>query len=388
MNRFFLNIENWFGAPERNAAGRMGLYRILFCAWYIWLLAEIDFKAFAMRPTAVSDPVGIISLLNHLSLFNETGIPIFWITLILTVSLITLMFGLMTRLSTVLVFICGIILFTWDSSFGKIIDKHVLLGSIIPFWMVFSRWGETYSIDAWIRKSAGLPVTKPDNSSWLYIWPMKAVLVSICIFYFSAGFMKLAGTWLHNPYVVSDKLTSNLIEGWVSGKASQWDEVLHYLLVHAPFTLIIGQYIALAFEFLFPLALINRNFRTLMCSMAALFHTFTILLLSIGFAPMIIALAITVDWQAIYKRLRPPWRFHRVPSDTGLAIVMILVILFACAAGHTLASGNIDRAWIKFLPNQKIVWFFIAPFAAMALVRSARNIFGRVHEPEAGGQRT
>jgi len=388
MNRFYLIIEKWFSAPEQNAAGRMGLYRILFCIWYIWLLTEIDFNAFAMRPSVATDPVGMISLLNDLSLLNETGFSLYWVSLILIASLITLMFGLLTRVSTALVLICGALLFAWDSSFGKVIDKYVLLGSIIPFWMLFSRWGETYSMDAWIRRAVGLPVTKPDNASWLYIWPMRAVLVSISIFYFSAGYMKITGTWLHNPYVVMDKLMGNLIESWVVGGASRWDEILYSMLVHAPFILIIGQYISLAFECLFPVALINRDSRILMCSMAALFHTLTILLLGIGFAPMIIALAIIVDWQKIYERIWPFQQARRAPSKTGLVLLTIVIIVTACAAGHALASGNIDRAWFKLLPNQKIVWFWVAPFAAFALFRSAGNIIRRSDNQAANGQRT
>jgi len=379
MKRLALKLENWFATPEQNAAGRMGLYRILFSFWYLWQLSEVDFRSLAMRPFPPSSPVGVFSLLQHLLQFTETSFPLFWISLLLIAALVTLMFGLFTRISTLMVFICGAVLFSWDSSFGKITSKYVLHCSIIPFWMLFSRWGETYSVDAWIRRVLGLPVTKPDTTSWQYIWPMRAVLVSISIFYFSAGYMKLTGSWLYNPYVVMDKLMGNLIDVWVSGDASRWDEILYYILVNAPFIFIIGQYISLAFECLFPVALINRDTRILMCSMAALFHALTIVMLDIGFAPMIIALAIIVDWQSIYERIWPFQQARRAPSKTGLVIVIMFILTSAIAAGYTLASGNISREWAQLLPNQKYVWFLAAPFAATAFYRSVLNICCRKH---------
>src|SRR5690606_24366967 len=137
---FIRRAENWFAAPEPNAAGRMGLYRILYGIWFLWLLAEIDFQSFAMRPSPPPNPVGIIKLLVTTPAFHDFQAVLFWVAFVLSASLVTLTFGLLTRLSTALVFIGSAILFSWDSSFGKVIDKYVLLGNLIPFWMLFSRW--------------------------------------------------------------------------------------------------------------------------------------------------------------------------------------------------------------------------------------------------------
>lgn len=375
---FISRAENWFAAPEPNAAGRMGLYRILYGIWFLWLLTEIDFQSFAMRPSPPPNPVGIIKLLVTTPAFHDFQAVLFWVAFVLSASLVTLTFGLLTRLSTALVFIGSAILFSWDSSFGKVIDKYVLLGNLIPFWMLFSRWGETYSVDSLIRRASGLPVTQPSDCSWRHIWPMRAIMISIVLFYFSAGYMKLVpGTWLHNPYVVLDKLTGNLIEAWTLGRVTYWDEVLYGLVVHVPFVFITGQYLALAFECLFPLAIFHRTLRTLMFSMAALFHTMTIVILGIGFAPMIIALAIIVDWQAIHVKYRP-FRFVRpVTSKTGLTIMIALILVLAYLLGAANAFSDHYQTALNFLPNQKYVWFAVFPFAFRAFYRSVKRLIRR-----------
>lgn len=367
-------VENWFSAPEVNAAGRMGLYRILYGLWFLWLLASINFSGLAARPYPPPKPVGLMTLFTALPIPVQPTDLSRLLACLLGIGLVLLIFGLATRYTTGLVLICSALLFAWDSSYGKVIDKYALLGTIVPFWMFFSRWGETYSLDALIRRARGVPTPLPSESSWEYIWPQRAVVIFTVILYFSAGYMKtVEGTWLYNPYVVLDKLTDNLAVTWAT-KPANFNNFLYQAVLIAPAFLIIGQYVALLFELGAPAALINRDFLVLVFSSAALFHTMTILILGIGFAPMIIVLAIIVDWQAVLDRLRQSSHYSLQPSTPVVIGLVGLTLILAGLAGGLAFSPSLASSLRAVMPDQKSVWFLVAPFAVWSGWRSARNI--------------
>jgi hypothetical protein len=369
-------LEGWFAAPEVNAAGRMGLYRILYGLWFLWLFAGIDFGGLAARPYPPPKPVGVMALLTALPVTVQPAEFARLLAFLLGGGLVLLTFGLATRSTTGLVLVCSALLFAWDSSSGKVIDKYVLLGTIVPFWMFFSRWGETYSLDALIRKARGLPTPSPSEPSWEFIWPQRAVVIFTVVLYFSAGYMKtVEGTWLDNPYVVLDKLTDTLVIAWAS-KPANFNSFLYPLVLRAPAVFIVGQSMALAFELGVPLALINRHFLVLVFSGAVLFHTLTLLSLGIGFAPMVIVLAIIVDWQAVWGRLRLTGLPLNRPSTVAVVGPVCFALTLAGLVGSVALSPSLASSLRAVVPDQKFVWLLAAPFAALSVWRSARHILG------------
>ena len=55
-------LRRWLTAPEARIAGRMGLFRIIYAAFYIWHLSWVDAAALGLLPDAVWQPVGVLRL--------------------------------------------------------------------------------------------------------------------------------------------------------------------------------------------------------------------------------------------------------------------------------------------------------------------------------------
>ncbi len=265
--------------------------------------------------------------------------------------------------------------FAWDSSFGKVIDKYVLLGSFIPCLMIFSRWGDTHSLNSLIAQLRGRPVVNLADRQWAYGWVIRAVILFTAVLYFSAGFTKVfEGTWLYNPHVLLDKVLGNL--GLASiGVPSLMDKILFQLTRRLPLVFVLGQYLVLAFELSFPIALVNQDLRTGVYSATALFHTSALVTLSIGFAPMIVVLGIVVDWQAHLERWAPKW-LHRLihPSWGWAAALGGLVAVLSGMSVWLLTAHARAATWLDFVPNQERVWFAVAPFALLAGAKSALRV--------------
>ena len=66
-------IEVWFAGDESHAAGRLGLYRILFGIWYVWLLMSVDLQGLAARPAPPPLPIGMIRILASLGWMRTPG---------------------------------------------------------------------------------------------------------------------------------------------------------------------------------------------------------------------------------------------------------------------------------------------------------------------------
>lgn len=363
------SIENWFASTEPGIAGTLGVYRILYGISILWVLSLMNFNAFTDRPYPPTDPVGIFLLLQYIPLSSSHFV--FMVQMVLPFSLVLLTFGLATRFSSIVVMIIAILLVTWDSSYGKVIDKYVLLCAIIPFFMSFSKWGETYSLDRAIRQHRGLRATDPRNSSWEYAWPQKAVLIFMCIFYFSAGFEKIAGTWLENPYVLSDLISGKALSNFAVGKGSNVPLGARLLLQY-PFLMILFQYAGLLFELCFPLALINRDYRNILLSSAVLFHTSTMITTGIAFAPMIMSLALFVNWQSILHQLGTKHGVMKI-SKAGTFLLVFLVTLLAVIAALVMQSPKTTEL-SKSLPSWEKLWYIIVPFALFSIIVSVREL--------------
>jgi hypothetical protein len=50
-------LRSWLTTPEPCIAGRMGLFRVIYAAFYIWHLSWLDGVALGLLPAAVWQPV-------------------------------------------------------------------------------------------------------------------------------------------------------------------------------------------------------------------------------------------------------------------------------------------------------------------------------------------
>ncbi len=135
-------LRCWLTTPEARIAGRMGLFRVIYAAFYIWHLSWLDGAALGLLPEAVWQPV---DLLRVVPLHPPSAVPGV-IESCLVTALVLLLAGLCVGPVTLVVLVLGVLLDAFHQSFGKVEHASVFLVFYIPLFMVGSQWGGTWSL--------------------------------------------------------------------------------------------------------------------------------------------------------------------------------------------------------------------------------------------------
>jgi hypothetical protein len=99
-------VDDWLTVPEANAAGRIGLFRILFSAFYLWHLSTYSAASLSGLPAVHRSRILLIEYLPKHSPqeFFELHESI------LVAALVVLMVGFCVRLVTAVVLVSGCVL--------------------------------------------------------------------------------------------------------------------------------------------------------------------------------------------------------------------------------------------------------------------------------------
>ncbi len=362
-------INQWLTQPTPNAVGRLGLYRILFALFYLAAVATDYVLGVTLIPVGEWRPVIILGWLAS----PPPDAVMHAATYGLLIALGLLLLGWRTPWSTLAVMALG----TWIAlvrySYGKIDHEDTFMTVYIPLVMMFSAWGETYSLDARRRKKQAL---HPNESSWRYGWPMLVILWLLSIMYMMSGYIKIIpGVWLED--------FQNVAKLMVSYNAVPDAFFLNPIIATNPLLYVPAQLIGLAFETLFPLALINMTWRRFFLSMAVFFHLFNHIFLHINFAYMFLVYALFVDWQAVYEQLR--LERLKILAQVPASILLGAVIVFA-VGWHTLEMWRIVPAWVLTL---WLPWVMALPLATYGLLTSTwalvRGLIPRKSTTDTGG---
>lgn len=361
-------FERWLTAPSVNAAGQIGLARIVYSLFYLWTLSQLHFTEVVQRAVIQWEPATIFSgalppSASALSLGES----------LLAGALLLLLFGIWTRWITLAVLVLGCWLMSADNAAFAVDRTSALLVFYVPFLMIFSRWGSTYSLDAHLRQRRGQPVPEVTDSSWQFIWPARALLLILAYLFMTGGYRKLtAGDWLAYPDWLSGLLYSKSVISYLQNGTPM--SPLAPLLVSLPWLTTLGQYSVIVFEFTFPLVLFSRFFRALILRMLPLFHVFNAFVLGIPFPYVIGFYPFLVDWQRLRPdRLRRPALAH-LPSvgliggAAGLAALIALtwnttpVPRFLFSVGGLFNSnygiwGLIFAGWLAWNLADLYAWF-------------------------------
>jgi hypothetical protein len=188
--------EFWF---KPATAENLGLARILiYGSMSIFYLTtprlfptwgwHVNFSQWGDVSKVFWQPLWVFKLL-HLPLLAPQTIQI--MDYLLIASMIFSAVGLFTKPANILSFLMGFYLFGLPNNFGKV---HHLETPLLWFFLImsFSRCGDAFSIDAWLRsrKRSGLPKTQPVLSGD-YTWPIKLFCTVLAAIYFEAGVSKL-----------------------------------------------------------------------------------------------------------------------------------------------------------------------------------------------------
>ncbi|MBE9066367.1 hypothetical protein IQ260_06850 [Leptolyngbya cf. ectocarpi LEGE 11479] len=364
MNRF-QSLERryslWLTRPAKNAAGRMGLYRIVYSLFYLWFLAQLRFTELSLVPTSQWRPTILFSGLSPLP-----GAAYPAMEILLVISLVLQLIGYKTRIANLMVLIMGFALAVFRT--GLLVEDRTLVVTVfyVPLFMLFSNWGATYSIDALLRQQQGQPVVDPKTSSWHYIWPTRGLMVILSMLFLSAVIEKLISLdWLVNPRFVGDFLLVKGVSSYLSNgfpvsplgpKLGQLDAFI-----------IPAQYVILLFEAAFVLVLFSRIAQALIFRLAPIFHSFNTLLLGIPFISVLSIYAAFPDWQTLYERFYPQLLKIRGLAKLPSPLLSLGSVGLAVLVGLLWNTTPIPRQIFGLFGifSYHTLWFGLLPFVVL-----------------------
>lgn len=359
LKRLEKKYTGWLSSPAPNAAGRIGLFRILYSLFSLWLCSYLNYTEMILIPAIQWKPIFLLSWLDSPP---YQLIPIF--ESLLVTSLVLLLVGYQTRLATLFVFILGsgltgirVSLFMGDALF-------MIQYFYIPLFMLFSHWGDTYSIDAILAKRRGKIRPQPQDSSWRYFWPSRGLLVVYALLMFSSGFFKIIHKkWIFNPNFVGHLMITKTLDSYINNGFPV--NPISIFIANHPFVAIPMQYFALIFETSAILILFIPIVRFFFFRIIPIFHFSNVFLMGIPFATVIGIYLAFPDWQKIYERFYPKYfRFNWLNKLSSI-ILIIGSISLALLIGISWNVLPIFRYIFSLfgLVRFHTIWLIIFPFA-------------------------
>lgn len=359
LNKLNIFIDEWIRAPEANAAGRLGLFRILYAVFYLGTLSTRKHERLAFIPASEWDPV---PLWAWLTVPPSSKVLLGALETVLVLGLICLLIGIRVRAVTWLVLIVGLLLDGLRYSFGKIDHDDTFLVAYIPFIMGFSAWGATYSIDSLIRRRCKQESVDASDSSSRYGWPIRAVLLLLAQLFTMAGCYKIVGGWLGDFYFLRNLLYERNIGPRFTA--------LHLFVSDTPVLSAGLQVGTVLFECLFISALFSRRLRVFFTASAVLFHFLSFLLIHVNFHHMMITYAIFVDWQKLLQRLRPKCvKLSRGTVPASVPAVVVGCLILGTAGDLLWNSTTIPRGLLSTLFDTVVIWSTSLTVAMYALAK-------------------
>ncbi len=302
-------LRRWLTTPEARIAGRMGLFRVIYAAFYIWHLSWVDGAALGLLPDAVWQPVDVLRVVPLRPPSAVPGV----IESCLVAALVLLLAGLCVRPVTLVVLVLGMLLEAFHQSFGKVEHASVFLVFYIPLFMLGSQWGGTWSLDALLARRAGRATTSPTDDSWRHALPMRVALLVLVLLFLSAALAKVAlGRWLTAPDLVTELLLGKNVEAAREGLPAH--AILPFVATH-PLLSQSFRYGVLLFEALFVLVLLDGRLRAAYLAAALVFHALNALLLVVTFTPILIVYALFVDWQGMDRAAHAAHALDHSPAE-------------------------------------------------------------------------
>ncbi len=385
LARFNAGINAWFTQPEVNAAGNVGLFRIIYSLFYLWHLSTHSYDFLSGMPSFyVVEQVYLVRYLFQD--FGASQSPLFFYILesFLVAALVLLAFGYKTRIATVAVLVIGGLLEALSASVDA---KRTLTPLVfyIPFFMVImNSWGNTYSVDSMIRKhKTGFQVA-PHASNWEYFLPARSLLIVLSFLFFNSAIFKVAfgGAWLSYSDMMSNFFLNRNVEAAIYNLPLNW---LAPYIAQTPLIYLGTHITTLLFETFFFLSVINRNIRDFFISMALIFHAVNGLWLVVTVTPIMIAYGIFIDWQAIKDFFCRNKKEKFFTENISPKLFIALTLFLATILG-LLWHSNIEVRTIfnlNGLIDWRTIWYPILPISLgwfiTILIRFFHRLKAKIH---------
>jgi hypothetical protein len=316
----------------------MGVFRLFLVGWVGWFHSERLFPRLAGargRPIEFHDPPSLAHWLAlPLPIPDHAIEPIRQLAMLLVaLSLV----GLFARIALIALAVLNLGLGLAVNAWGYMAHASAL-PAIVLFIVAFAPGATALSLDALLlrllarRKARPPPSWAPElmPCSPKSVWPVRTLLVLLCLLYFSAGVSKLRYSgwdWADGEtlafYLAGGSKRGEDVQRFIQQRGALPDQtfrdgygIVDYVYVGEPTA--IGLWLsqqrvllrvvsstALLGELLFPLALLGRWPRRLALLFGVGFHAGIGLTLSINFAAYIVCYAMFIDWCALARLLSP-----------------------------------------------------------------------------------
>jgi hypothetical protein len=334
--------DRWWFAPTKHY--QIGVFRVILVAWVGWFYSERFFsrlEAVQGRPQEFFDAPSLAVWLclplpvsdAALNVLRQLALPL----------VLCALFGLCTRASLLLLAALNLILGLTVNAWGYAAHASAL-PAVVLFLIGFAPGVTSFSLDALIVRQLARMRGRPSGPSApevlptrpVSIWPVRAVLVFLCLLYFTAGLSKIryaGASWADGKtlafYLAGGSLRGGeaqrffadpsapaerkfrdgygLVDYAYVGRPTSWG----YWLAEQPLLLRILAATALLWELLFPLALLGRRPRHVALLMGIGFHFGIGVSLRINFSSYLVCYALFVNWSSVTHRLRA---LLRLPS--------------------------------------------------------------------------
>lgn len=285
----------------------------------------------------------------------EVASPLLTVAIVTTIMAI---FGLFTRVTTVVSVLLGIYLIGIPQLSGKVNHLHhiMMIGAVLAC----SRCGDALSIDAVIRafRGADRGVVAPPHRGVRYGLPIRVAMMVLATVYFFPGFWKVA---TNGPqWVFSNNLENHMLQKWFELETYTPPIPLH----KAPFSGPGGALFAVVFEFGLPFALLWKRTRVIWAAMGLAFHNLTNLLMNISFITLQVMYVMFVDWQRLLRwigkrmfgeRLRVLYDGNCGLCRRTMAVLGVLDWLQQLKPVNALKRADVEAEGLGFLEDAALV---------------------------------
>lgn len=355
-------VEDWLLTPETNAAGRLGVFRILYAVFYLWHLSAVRAGNLGGIPREFSaKPVLLVEWLpaELPAVFFET------LEIVLVGALIVLLVGYRTRIATTVVLIAGSII---EGFFVTTDFEHstIMIAALIPGAMLFvGDWSAKYSLDALLRDRAHQPPIDLSDSSPQFVLPIHFILAVLAFLFVSSGVYKLlpGANWLVHPDNFGNIVLQRNVE---LARLGLPQNPIAVLVATTPGLELTIRYLVVIFELAFIFVFFSRAFTFFILSWALFFHSLNAIFLLVTFTPILITYALFIDWESIgrWLRLTQVSLFGRTPF-----YILIGATVFGAIAAATFWNTTPllrDAMNLGGLIDARTIWYPILPISTVA----------------------
>ncbi|MEM6256881.1 MAG: hypothetical protein AAGI37_01045 [Planctomycetota bacterium] len=371
----------WLTGHEANAAGRLGLFRIVYCVFYLFLLIEYhapllyDFPRFLQRRSVFAGRW----LVDPPWIFYELIVPC------LVASLVLLLLGLWTRVMTAVVLVLGGLLEAHLSGVDMERATAFVMAYIPLFMLIGGDWSATYSLDARRRRGSQLGVG-PADSGPRFVLPIRAVMVMLIFGFFTAALYKALPS---APWFTQDNLFGHLTLQRRVRNALDGNPIMPmpWLFMEYPWLEAGMRWFVVIFEAAFLLLLVGGRIRALILSTALIFHAINGIWLGVSFTPILIVYFLFIDLESWRARAAPVFAPLARPvrtafGSTNHTVLVVTGLLLACATGLLWEYTRLPQSVLSLggLVNMVTIWYPVLPIAslwfAFVVIELLRSLIG------------